>query len=174
MKLLNIISFLLLLLSSCAPIYVNYDYDKVTDFSEYKTYNYFSDIDSGLSELDTNRLLDALDLKLKEKGFILSNTPDFLIDINSTEFIGERRETVGVGVAGGGGNVGGGITIGLPIGQANINRQIKIDFIDEEKKQLFWQAICEFSFNIKSNPEKREVKLNAVVEKVLAQYPPEK
>ena len=88
----------------------------------------------------------------------------------------EQRRTspvdVSVGVGGGGGNIGGGISIGLPIGQANINRQITIDFVDENKKQLFWQAVSESSFNSKATPEKREALLNAIAEKVLLQYPP--
>jgi hypothetical protein len=163
---------LIIFVSSCAPIYVNYDYEKGTDFSKYKNYNYYSDMETGLSELDTKRLLDAFDLQLKEKGFNLSNTPDFFIDIKSIEFHGLQRETVGVGVGGGGGNVGGGISIDLPIGQTNINKQITIDFVDENIKQLFWEAVSESSFNPKSDPEKREAKLNAIVEKILSKYPP--
>lgn len=166
------IAVLALIITSCAPVYVNYDYDKATDFTNYKTYNYFSDMKTGLSELDTKRLLDALDLKMKEKGFALSNTPDFFIDIKSNEFQGAQRQTVGVGVGGGGRNVGGGISIGLPIGQANVNRQITIDFVDENKKQLFWQAVSESNFNPTATPEKRETKLTALVEKVLSKYPP--
>lgn len=165
---------LFLLVVSCAPIYVAYDYDRGTDFSKYKTYNYYSDMKTGLSEFDTNRLLDALDLKMKEKGFSLSDTPDFFIDIKSTEYQGVQRETVGIGVGGGGRNVGGGISIGLPIGQANINRQISVDFVDENKKQLFWQAVSESSFNTNATPENREARLNAIVEKVLVKYPPKK
>ncbi|WNH08102.1 DUF4136 domain-containing protein [Thalassobellus suaedae] len=165
---------LFLLVVSCAPIYVAYDYDRGTDFSKYQTYNYYSDMKTGLSEFDTHRLLDALDLKMKEKGFSLSDTPDFFIDIKSTEYQGVQRETVGIGVGGGGRNVGGGISIGLPIGQANVNRQISIDFVDENKKQLFWQAISESSFNTNATPENREARLNAIVEKVLVKYPPKK
>lgn len=165
---------LFLLVVSCAPIYVAYDYDRGTDFSKYQTYNYYSDMKTGLSEFDTNRLLDALDLKMKEKGFSLSDTPDFFIDIKSTEYQGVQRETVGIGVGGGGRNVGGGISIGLPIGQANINRQISVDFVDENKKQLFWQAVSESSFNTNATPENREARLNAIVEKVLVKYPPKK
>lgn len=173
MKFIRII-ILGLLITSCAPIYVNYDYDKGANFTQYKTYNYYSDMKTGLSELDTKRLLDALDLKMKEKGFSLSNEPDFFIDIKSNEFQGAQRQTVGVGVGGGGRNVGGGISIGLPIGQANVNRQIIIDFVDENKKQLFWQAVSESSFNPNAQPEKREARLRAIVEKVLVAYPPKR
>lgn len=173
MKFLNI-SILALLIISCAPIRVNYDYDKATSFNAYKTYQYYGDMETGLSELDTKRLLNAIDANMETKGFTISETPDFFIDIKSQEYQDPQRQTVGVGVGGGGGNVGGGISIGLPIGQANINRQITIEFVDEAKKQLFWQAISESSFNPKATPEKREARLQAITEKVLLKYPPEK
>jgi len=76
MKLFRL-SFVLLFVFACAPIHVNYDYDKQTNFIEYKTYNYYSDLETGLSELDTKRLLDVLDLKMKTMGFYLSETPNF-------------------------------------------------------------------------------------------------
>ena len=167
-------TILTLLIVSCAPIRVNYDYDKTTNFNTYKTYQYYANMETGLSELDTKRLLNAIDVKMEANGFTISETPDFFIDIKSAEYQAAQRQTVGVGVGGGGRNVGGGISIGLPIGQANINRQITIDFVDESKKQLFWQAISESSFNPKATPEKREARLMAIVEKVLAGYPPEK
>ncbi|GAL79167.1 lipoprotein putative [Algibacter lectus] len=69
---------ILFLVASCAPIYVNYDYEKGTDFTKYKSYNYYADMKTGLSELDTKRLLNALDEQLQAKGFALSDTPDFL------------------------------------------------------------------------------------------------
>lgn len=161
-----------ILVVSCAPIRVNYDFEKNTNFTQYKTYNYYSDMNTGLSPLDTKRLLDALDKKMTEKGFVLAETPDFFIDIKSSEYQQVQRNNVGVGLGGGGGNMGGGISIGLPIGQANVNRQITIDFVDENKKQLFWQAVSESNFKPNATPEKREALLNAIVEKVLIQYPP--
>ncbi|WP_147677279.1 DUF4136 domain-containing protein [Algibacter pacificus] len=173
MKIAKVIA-LVFLFASCAPIYVNYDYEKGTDFTKYKSYNYYADMKTGLSELDTKRLLNILDVQLQEKGFILSETPDFFIDIKSSEFKGAQRQTVGVGVGGTGRHVGGGISIGLPIGQAQVTRKITFDFVDENIKQLFWQAVSESSFNPNSTPEKRENGLNTIVTKVLKQYPPKK
>jgi len=151
---------------------VDYDYDTKSNFNSFKTYNYYSDLDTGLSELDSKRFLNALDSLLQSKGFKLSEAPNFYIDISSEIYQNESRNTVGVGVGGTGRNVGGGISIGLPIGQAKHSRQIQIDFIDEDGKGLFWQAISESSFNPNANPEKREAKLNAIVVKMLSQYPP--
>ena len=163
---------LILGLVSCAPIRVNYDYDKTTNFSNYKTYNYYSDMKTGLSELDTKRFLEAMDAKLELLGITFSETPDFFIDIKSSTYQSSQRNTVGVGLGGGGRNVGGGISIGLPIGQASANRQITIDFVDENKKQLFWQAVSESNYNPNSIPKDREAQLNAIVDKILSQYPP--
>lgn len=162
----------LLILASCAPINVNYDYEKGTDFTQYKTYNYYSDMETGLSELDTKRFFNILDKKLKLIGLTLSETPDFYINIQSSEYQESQRNTVGVGVGGSGRNVGGGISVGIPIGQADINRQIIIDFVDESKIGLFWQAVTESSFNPNATPEKREERLNAIADKVLEGYPP--
>ena len=162
----------MVLVTSCAPIYVNYDYEKQHDFTKYKTYNYYSDLETGLSELDTKRLLSFMDETLKAKGFSLSSTPDLFINITSSEFHESQNSTVGVGVGGGGGNVGGGISIGIPIGQQNVNRQIIFDFIDENGIGLFWQAVSESSFNPNAKPEQRESRLKAIVDKVLAGYPP--
>lgn len=157
---------------SCAPVKVNYDFDKAVDFSKYKTYQYYSDMKTGLSPLDTKRFLDAVDAQMAAKGFLVSNTPDFLIDIKSSEFQASPRQNVGVGIGGGGVNIGGGITIGLPIGQPNLNRQIIIDFVDDKGSGLFWQAVSESGFKQNESPEKREARLNTIAEKILVEYPP--
>ncbi|RED48459.1 DUF4136 domain-containing protein [Seonamhaeicola aphaedonensis] len=129
---------------------------------------------TGLSELDAKRLLDAIDSKMNSLGFQISETPDFLIDIRSIEYQGAPRNTVGVGLGGAGRNMGGGISLGIPVGQGNLNRQISIDFVDEKGKGLFWQAVSESSFNPNTTPENREAQLKAIVAKVLAGYPPKK
>lgn len=165
---------LLLIVVSCAPIRVNFDYDKTTEFDTYKTYNYYEPLNSGLSELDEKRLFNAIDAKLQTRGFILSDTPDFLINIQSNEYQEAQRNNVGVGLGGGGGNVGGGISIGIPVGQANVSRQIIFDFVDDTKSGLFWQAVSESSYSPKASPEKREAQLQTIVEKVLSAYPPKK
>ncbi len=166
--------FILVITFSCAPIYVNYDYESDTDFSTYKTYNMFPEMQTGLSELDTNRLLNTIDQSLQARGYIVSETPDFYVNITSSEYQADRGNAVGVGIGGSGRSVGGGISIGIPIGKANINRELVFDFIDAKKDALFWQALSESSFNPNATPEKREERLKAIVTKVFSKYPPEK
>jgi len=170
----NILILLLLIVAtSCAPIYVNYDYEKTTDFSSYKTYNYYANFDSGLSPLDDKRLLEALDNAMESRGYTLAENPDFFIDIKSVEFQQQRNNNVGVGVGGGGRNGGGGISIGLPIGQSKLGREIVFEFVDENKNGLFWQAVSESNYKPNASPEKREAQFVALVNKVLEGFPPE-
>ncbi|MGB1309389.1 MAG: DUF4136 domain-containing protein [Oceanihabitans sp.] len=163
---------LFFILSSCAPIYVTQDFEKGTDFSKYKSYNFYSDQDTGLSELDTKRIIKTLDIKLQSLGLTKHENPDFYIAIKSTEYEEEQRSTVGVGVGGTGRNIGGGVSIGIPVGNTKITRQILFDFIDENGIGLFWQANSESSFNPNTTPEKREQNLILLVEKVFSKYPP--
>ncbi len=163
---------LLILITSCAPIYVNYDYEKSVDFKQYKTYNYYSNVETGLSELDSKRLIKILDAEMRIKGFSLSGTPDFYVNIKSQEFHGAQQSSVGLGIGSTGRNFGGGVSMGIPIGQSNINREIIIDFVDESKTGLFWQAITETNYNPNSSPERKEERFKVIVQKVLSGYPP--
>ncbi len=159
-------------MTSCASVYVNHDYEKTTNFSEYKTYGFYDDMETGLSELDTKRLISAIETKLNTLGLSASQTPDFLIDINSIEYTEQAQNTVGVGLGGGGGNVGGGLSVGIPIANTKIARQITIDFVDGTKNGLFWQAKSESTYNPNAKPEKREAVLQMLVEKVFKNFPP--
>lgn len=157
---------------SCG-VRVHYDYEKTTDFTQYQSYSYFLNMNTGLSELDAKRLFKAIDETMALKGISLAEDSDFIINIESSTYQDNRsNSTVGVGVGGGGGNVGGGISVGIPIGQANVTRQIKFDFVDAKTNQLFWQAISEGSFNPNATPEKQEAALQSMVEKVMKNYPP--
>lgn len=158
---------------SCGTVKVSYDYDKETNFAGYATYNYYLDMETGLSELDENRLVRILDVEMQSKGFLLSEEPEFLINITSSNFQAARNNSVGVGLGGGGRNVGGGLSVGLPIGQPKLERIIQFDFVDKEKDVLFWQATGKSVFKEDLSPEIREQKLLELVQKVFAKYPPE-
>jgi len=163
-----------LIIFSCSSTRVNYDFEKTTDFTLYKTYNYYVDMQTSLNQLDTKRLVNAIDNQLNSKGITLSDNPDFLINIKSSEYQEAPSSSVGVGLGGGGGNVGGGVSIGFPVGSSTFNRQIIIDFVDENKNGLFWQAISESSFNPDLSPETKEEKLNEIATKIFSEYPPSK
>lgn len=160
-------------LVSCKVVRVNYDYDKKTDFSSYTTYSYYPEMETGLSDLDTKRLLVIVDSTMQAKGILYSEEPDFFINIESNSFKAAQNNNVGVGLGGGGGNVGGGISIGIPVGQPKLEREIKFDFIDSQKDLLFWQAISTSPFKENVSPELREKSLSDIAAKVFESYPPE-
>ncbi|NQX86165.1 MAG: DUF4136 domain-containing protein [Flavobacteriaceae bacterium] len=173
MRLINIFC-ILLLVTSCATIEVKYDYDTKYDFSNCKTYNYYSDIETGLSVFDEKRLISELNRQLNAQGFSLSDTPDFYIDIRSNQYEEVRRSSVGIGAGTGGGNVVGGVSVGFPLGAPKMNRRISIDFHDEDSVGLFWQAVVKSSYNSKASTEKREANIKAIVAKLLEDFPPQK
>ncbi|HBU77486.1 MAG TPA: DUF4136 domain-containing protein [Muricauda sp.] len=163
---------LIVLLASCSSVKVNYDYDKTVDFSSYSTYNYYSDMQSGLSQLDEKRLLNALDSTLKARGYRLAEEPELFINIISNEYRSAPNNNVGVGLGGGGRNVGGGISVGLPLGGPNMQRSIQIDLVDAQRDALVWQAVAESGLRENASPSVREDKLRAVVKKVFSKFPP--
>lgn len=172
MKFIKLI-IVMMLLTSCGTM-VNYDFEKSTDFSQYTTYNFFTDMDSGLSDLDNKRLLNAIDNKLQAMGLKKSDDPSFRIDIQSEEYANPQNSNFGVGVGGTGRNAGGGVSIGIPIGQSRLGRELVIEFVDDSKNGLFWQAVTNTDINPNAKPQKREADFIALVEKVFSKYPPKK
>lgn len=162
----------LVLLVSCNAVRVNYDYDPNTDFSSYATYDYFIDMETGLSQLDEKRLLRVLDSTLQSRGYLLSGEPDFLVNIMSEEYQGGPQNNVGVGLGGTNRNVGGGISIGIPVGNTQWERRIQFDFVDAQKNVLFWQGVAQSGFRENASPLVREEQLRKVVEKVFSKFPP--
>ena len=169
----NIMTLLVLIsVLSCSTVRVNYDFDKSVDFTNYSTYNYYPDMLTGLSDLDSKRLFNAIDSTMQMRGILLSEEPDFYINIQSKSFTTPSNSTVGVGVGGTSGNVGGGVSIGVPLGGSNLERELIFDLVDSQKDALFWQAISLSNFSENNSPRTREKKLYEIVAKVFSKYPP--
>jgi len=169
----NIIILLVLVsVISCSTVRVKYDLDKTVDFTNYSTYNYYPEIQTGLSDLDSRRLYNAIDSTMQMRGILLSEEPDFYINVQSKSFVTPNNSTVGVGIGGTSGNVGGGVSIGVPLGGSNLERELIFDLVDSQKDALFWQAISLSNFSENSSPNTRERKLYEIVAKVFSKYPP--
>ncbi|MEL6810011.1 MAG: DUF4136 domain-containing protein [Bacteroidota bacterium] len=162
----------LLLFSSCGPaVYV--DYEKEQDFSQFTTYQFYSNIDSGLNQLDNKRIVRAIDSVLQQRGFKRTDNNRFFIDFYANESISNSRNTLGVGIGGGGGNVGVGVSGGIPIGGAVVNQQLTIDIVDASANQkLVWQAVVESQLKERSTPKQKEDYYFQVVQKALNKFPP--
>ncbi|WP_371456921.1 DUF4136 domain-containing protein [Leeuwenhoekiella aequorea] len=161
-------------LISCGSTQVNYDYDEQISFSKYKTYNYLPDMQTGLSQLDANRLISAIDLVMGEKGFAKSENPDLLINIMSDQYRESSQNSVGVGVGSGG--YGGGVSIGagIPLGGSKDHQTITIDLVDSSEDILVWQAVSDSNIALNTNPQDRVSYYTKVSQKIFKNFPPEK
>ncbi|MCX2679483.1 DUF4136 domain-containing protein [Galbibacter sp. EGI 63066] len=169
----NIFSLLLcIMMVSCGSVMVNYDYDKARNFSKYTSYSFYPDMESGLSDLDTRRITHQIDSLLQSRGFETSSSPNIYVNIKSSVRPKPRNSSVGIGIGGTGRNVGGGVSVGLPVGQRELYREIVIDIVDAVDDELVWQAVSEGTITENMKPAMREAKLKEVVEKVFSKYPP--
>lgn len=162
------------LLCACGSTYVVHDYDEKQDFSVYKTYNFYPEMNSGLSELDQKRLLSVTDLLMKNKGFTWSENPEIYVNFKSVITKEASGNSIGVGVGSGGGRgVNVGIGGNIPIG-TNTYLELTIDFVDVQKDELVWQAVAKKRFYPNASPNTKTDLFEKMVKKSLEKYPPEK
>ena len=163
----------LFLFISCSTSRVVYDYDSKTNFKKYKTFNFFEDAGKGLNELDIKRVTQIITENLNIKGMKISETPDFYVNFFSKERESANRNTIGVGI-GGGGNIGFGISGGIPIGRKKINQILTIDFVEATSNELIWQSEINSEMNERASPNEKKTHYSQIVKKSFTKYPPKK
>ena len=161
-----------LVLSSCSSVYVATDYDRQADFSAYKSFAFFKEgVDKApISDLDKKRILRAIEKNLTSKGMVVSDNPDFLVNIFTRE-----RENVDIydnspyywGWGWGWGPFWGGATYNV---SRNTEGTLYIEIIDARKHDLVWQGKGSGAIPYKS--EQKEEAISNFVNKILEQYPP--
>lgn len=165
-----ILSFVLI---GCGSIYVSEDYDKKADFTTYKTYQYDFDEENPLSEFDQKRFIKYTDSTLQTKGYSLSDTPEIWVVVGAQEFETQSRNTLGLGIGGTGGNVGVGVSGGIPIGGSELHQNIVVSLVNSTTNATVWEATSESDLKIKSNPTQRDAHFKKLVAKIFKNYPPE-
>lgn len=160
------------LIASCSAVRVNSDYDKSVDFSPYKTYAFYkTGIDKvEISDLDKKRILRSIDEEMTAKGFIKSETPDLLININA-----KAEKNVNVNQFYSGYGYGWGFGWNPYWGGNNsvytsTDGILTIDLIDAKKKELIWQG--EGTGYLTKNTDKKDENIKTFVTKILTLYPP--
>lgn len=165
--------FLLLLLitvGACSPIHVDADYDKATDFSQYKTYAFLKDaIDKvEISDLDKKRILNAIDNEMQAKGYTKSETPDLTVN-----FFTKEMDYVNVSGYYGYWGYGWGWYpyYGYPYAYTTTEGTLYIDLIDTKRKELVWQGVG--AGLLAEKMSEKEQRINEFVNQILLQFPPE-
>lgn len=170
-----------ILLSSCSSVRVAADYDRETNFDQYKTFAFFKPgIDKAeISDIDKRRILRAIEAELMAKGMTKSENPNMLVSIftKSTQRVDVYNNAWGAGAWGWGGfnRWGWGWGPGFGWGGNNVSTTTEgmlfIDFIDTDKKELFWQG-SGTGYLVTRNVEKKEARIKQFVAKTLEQFPP--
>ncbi len=162
----------LFLVSSCgsAPAF---DYNTATDFTKVKTYGFYTDLQSGLSEFDEQRIKQALDSLLPTKNMRSSVNPDMLINFYASEQLAQGS-TIGVGVGGGGMNGSVGVSGGIPVGGNKIEQLLTLDFISNAQDALIWQGTLVSTYSAKANAGQMKAHYLKAISKLLKGYPPKK
>lgn len=181
----------ILLLASCSTVRVASDYDKDTNFSEYKTFAFYKPgIDKAeISDLDKKRVLRAIEAEMLAKGFTKSENPTVLVSIftKAKERIQVYQNNFGFGYGGfgrfgfgrfgfGGFGFGGFGPWNGGFNNGNVSSTIEgtlyIDLIDPEKNQLIWQGQGSAPL-VTGDVEKREERINLIVQEIMGVYPPQ-
>lgn len=156
-------------IASCVALSV--DYDRAVNFSQYKSYDFYPDIESGLNSLDNERIMTLVDSMLNTKGIVQSGSPQLLINFFSNAYVDDSGSSIGIGL---GKNLGIEIFGEIPIGSDKINQSLTVDFIDAEKDALVWQAVISSEYSISATPQEKEAYYRKLIQKAFKKFPPGK
>lgn len=172
------------LLTACASsTKIQSDYDRSVDFSQYKTYGYFSPM--GIENPNYSSLLgqmfrDAIDAQMQARGYVKSDDPDLLFNVSARLEDKTKVTTTsnpgmyGAGYLGGGyygyrgglydpwGGYGYGSTTHV---SQYTEGTVNIDMVDPELKRMLWEGVAIGRVNEKrKNNELRQDIMDGVAE----------
>ncbi|MBZ9627611.1 DUF4136 domain-containing protein [Psychroflexus sp. CAK1W] len=160
-------------LTSCSSVKVATDYDKKIDFTAYDSFAFYKPgIDAAeISDLDKKRILRAIERELVAKGMVKKTSPDLLVSIftETTENVNIYQNNFGYGWGWNPYFWGPG---GYNTVSTNVEGTLYIDLIDAEKNELVWQGLGTGILSL--NMDKKEEKINEIVNKIMEKYPPER
>ena len=155
------------------------DYDPGADFSQYTTYNFFSDAGpdtSNYQSLFTQYMIAAIDVEMQNRGYTKSPDPDLLVNFNAN-FQDKTKVTTTPAMGGYYGYRGGyygawggyGMATETHVSQYT-EGTFNIDVVDARRKQLVWEAVGVGRVNDETF-ENLEQKVNEGVPVFFENYP---
>jgi Domain of unknown function (DUF4136) len=180
-KILFLSTLICCLVISCAfGQDVRYNFDKDTNFSRFKTYEWVILKDAPTAnDLVTKQLKDAVDAELATKGLTKVDDDTANLFIGYQAGVGQEKQFTSFssdwGYGGGwyrGGwyGPGGGTTTGststIYVGQ------LVLDMYDSANRDLVWRGVASKTLDSKAKPDKQQKNLAKAVKKLLKNYPP--
>ena len=143
-----------LLMASCASKPdIKSDYDRSIDFSQYKTYGYFSPM--GIENPNYSSLLgqmfrDAIDAQMLPRGYVKSDNPDILINVSARLEDKTRVTTMSdpmyggyYGYRGGMYDPWGGYGYGTTTHVSQYTEgTVNVDMVDIRQKRMIWEGVA--------------------------------
>ena len=144
------------LMTACASsTNIHSDYDHSVDFSQYKTYGYYSPM--GIENPNYSSLLgqmfrDAIDVQMKQRGYVKSSNPDVLFNVSARMEDKTRVTTTSDPMMYGGGYYGyrggmydpwGGYGYGTSTHVSQYTQgTVNIDMVDPRMKRMLWEGVA--------------------------------
>jgi hypothetical protein len=168
---------ILVLAAGCSSIKVSYDYDKAADFTKYKSYKIADEVkQSGIPQLDLDRIIRAVDGEMAKRGFTKSDNPDAIVDFQIK--LQQQQTATATNYGGGYGGYGGyryGYSAGFSQTNIDINTYIEgtlfVNLIDKEMQKIVWQGRGTKTLDEHASAEKKEANINKAISYIFQKYP---
>jgi hypothetical protein len=181
---LIVVSMSLIFLWGCSSLSFKTDFDPSIDFGTYKTYMWYEGKmpdDDALSAnpLIKKRVAAGIDKALQSKGYVIGKEDefDFIVIIHAGNK--ERMQITNYGYGGYGyGRYGRGWGGYGGYGQTDVYQYdettLVIDIADAKTKEMVWRSTVTGVVREYADQEEQQKRIDSVVEKMLADFPPEK
>ena len=171
------------LITACAsPVKIHSDYDRSIDFSQYKTYGYYTPM--GIENPNYSSLLgqmfrDAIDAQMQPRGYVLSDNPDLLINVSARLEDKTRVTTMSDPMYGGyygyrddlydpwGGYGYGTSTHVSQYTEGTVN----VDMVDVQQKRMIWEGVAIGRVNEKEKNDELRADIMSGVAEMFENYP---
>ncbi len=173
-----------ILLAACASgPKIESDYDHTIDFSQYKTYGFFSPMgieNPNYSSIYGSIFRAAITREMENRGYTLSDNPDLMINVSgrlqdktkvtttsdpymSGGYYGYRRGAYGAW---------GGYGYGTTTHVSNYTEgTINVDMVDRALKRMVWEGVAVGRVNEKKTNDETRENIHAGITEMFAGYP---
>jgi hypothetical protein len=157
------------------PVYaqsVKADYDKKTDFTQYKTFVFKKGTDAP-TPFAQERIIASITAQLQARGMSGADPGDVEVFTHVKLHTEQRMDVTSFGYGGyaGWGGWGGGfgtssvMVTDIPMGT------LMVDIVDTKANALVWRGIVSDTLSTNPTPEKSEKRINKAVSKLFYKYP---
>jgi len=172
------------LLAGCASKpQIESDYDHTIDFSQYKTYNFFSPMgieNPNYSSILGSHFRDSISKEMESRGYSVSDNPDLMINVSGRLQDKTKVTTTSDPYMGGGyygyrrGAYGtwGGYGYGTSTHVSQYTEgTINVDMVDRAQKRMVWEGVAVGRLNDKKTSEETRTNIYNGIAEMFAGYP---